>query len=100
MTLDPQVTLAILAMAVATYFTRIAGLIVLRHITLTPRIRAALDALPVAVLTAVITPTLFLTGPAETIAGLITAASAFRLPLVGTLAVGAISIVSIRWLIG
>ncbi|WP_342641957.1 AzlD family protein [Rhodoligotrophos ferricapiens] len=100
MSLDPDAALAIFAMAAATYLTRIAGLVVLRYVTLTPRVRAALDALPVAVLTAVVTPTLFLTGPAETIAGAITAIAAFRLPLLGTLIVGALAINAARWLIG
>lgn len=99
MTLDDANLLAIAAMAIATYITRIAGVVMLRYVPLTPRLRSALDALPVAVLTAVITPTLFLTGPAETLAGLITALAAFRLPLIGTLAVGAASIVAIRYLI-
>jgi uncharacterized membrane protein len=100
MTIDTANLLAIFAMAVATYITRIAGVVLLRYVTLTPRIRSALDALPVAVLTAVITPVMFLTGPAETLAGLITALAAFRLPLLGVLAVGAASIVCLRLLIG
>ncbi|WP_137392028.1 AzlD family protein [Rhodoligotrophos defluvii] len=100
MSVDPQALLAILAMAVATYLTRIAGLVVLRYVSLTPRVRAALDALPVAVLTAVVTPALFLTGPAETAAGLITIAAAFRLPLLATIVVGAVSIIAMRWLLG
>jgi len=99
MTLDDANLLAIFAMAVATYVTRIAGVVMLRFVTLTPRVKAALDALPVAVLTAVITPTVFMTGPAETIAGVLTGLAAFRLPLIGVLAVGAASIVAIRYLL-
>lgn len=100
MTLSPMTVLAIVSMGVATYLTRIGGLWLMRHLTLTPRIRAGLDAVPVAVLTAVITPALFLTGPAETAAGAVTALAALKLPLLGTIAVGVSAILAARFLIG
>ncbi|MGF7161372.1 putative membrane protein [Rhodoligotrophos appendicifer] len=100
MSVDSTTLFAILVMALATYATRVAGMLVLRFVTLTPRVQAGLEALPVAVLTAVITPVLFLTGPAETIAGAITALAAFRLPLLGTLVVGAAAILLMRAILG
>lgn len=100
MTLSLPTLLAILAMGTATYLTRIAGLWVLRHVALTPRVRSGLDAVPVAVLTAVITPTVFMTGPAEALAGLVTALAAFRLPLLAVVAIGVVAVVAARLAIG
>lgn len=89
--------IAICAMAVATYGTRIAGLYVMRFVAVKGRMRAALDALPPAILMAVIAPTVFTTGLAETIAAGITLAFALlRAPLVLTMAAGVGSVVVLR----
>ena len=82
MSLDPTTLLAILAMAVVTYSTRIAGLFVADRLVLTGRAKAAFDAIPPAVLVAVIAPTA-LTRMGEAIAAAITAVAATRLPLLG-----------------
>jgi uncharacterized membrane protein len=59
--------------------------------------KAALDALPPAVLMAVIAPVILATGPVETIAAAITAVVAFfRLPLAVTIVVGIVSVVALR----
>jgi uncharacterized membrane protein len=60
------------------------------------RSRAALDAMPPAILMAVVAPVAFATGPAETLAALITAVAAFRLPLVAAVAVGVAAVVLLR----
>lgn len=96
MTLDTTTLLAILAMAVVTYITRIAGLFVADRLVLTGRAKAAFDAIPPAVLVAVIAPTALTTGWAEAIAAAITAVAAFRLPLLATVAVGVASVVVLR----
>ncbi|MBF9233577.1 AzlD family protein [Microvirga alba] len=96
MTIDTTTLLAIIAMAVVTYFTRIAGLFVANRLVLRGRAKAAFDAIPPAVLVAVIAPTALTTGWAEAIAAAITAAAAFRLPLLGTVAVGVVSVVLLR----
>ena len=96
MTLDPTTLAAILAMALVTYATRIAGLFVADRLVLTGRAKAAFDAIPPAVLVAVIAPTALTTGWAEAIAAAITAVAAFRLPLLGTVAVGVVSVVVLR----
>ncbi|WP_114942972.1 AzlD family protein [Microvirga calopogonii] len=96
MNLDATTLLAILGMAVVTYFTRIAGLFVADRLVLTGRAKAAFDAIPPAVLVAVIAPTALTTGWAEAIAAAITALAAFRLPLLATVAVGVISVVLLR----
>ena len=99
MNLDTTTLIAILAMAAVTYFTRIAGLFVADRLVLTGRAKAAFDAIPPAVLVAVIAPTALTTGWAEAIAAAITAVVAFRLPLLGTVAVGVVAVVVLRNLI-
>lgn len=99
MTLDSATLLAILAMAVVTYLTRIAGLFIAGRLALTGRAKAAFDAIPPAVLIAVVAPTALATGWAETLAALITALAATRLPLLATIAVGVASVVALRALL-
>ena len=99
MNIDMTTLIAILAMAAVTYVTRIAGLFVADRLVLTGRAKAAFDAIPPAVLVAVIAPTALTTGWAEAIAAAITAVAAFRLPLLGTVAVGVVAVVVLRNLI-
>jgi uncharacterized membrane protein len=90
-------TLAIIGMAVATYATRASGLYLMRGVVVTGRLKAALDALPPAILMAVIAPTILTTGVAETSAAALTAVAAFmRLPLVVTVLIGVVSVVALR----
>lgn len=96
MSLDPITFAAILAMAAVTYVTRIAGLFVADRLVLTGRAKAAFDAIPPAVLVAVIAPTALATGWAETIAAGVTMLVAARLPLLATVAVGVVSVVLLR----
>lgn len=91
---------AIAGMAIATYLTRIAGLWVVRFLKVEGRARAALDAMPPAILMAVVAPVAFATGPAETIAAAITALAAFRVPLVAAVAVGVAAVVALRAVLG
>src|SRR6188508_230153 len=95
-TLDTTTFLAIVAMAAVTYITRIAGLFVADRLVLTGRAKAAFDAIPPAVLVAVIAPTALTTGWAETIAAAITVLAATRLPLLATIAVGVAAVVALR----
>jgi uncharacterized membrane protein len=87
--------LAILAMAVATYATRIGGMLLGGHLPKTGRVRQALDALPPAVLTAVIAPSV-IAGSAETIAAGATILAALRLPLIVAVLVGMGSVAILR----
>lgn len=100
MTLDAATSLAILAMALATYAVRAGGLLIAERLPQQGRVRAAMDALPPAVLSAVIAPTALATGPAETLAAIVTVVAAFRLPLIATVAIGVASVVVFRALIG
>lgn len=96
MSLDPLNLIAILGMAIVTYATRIAGLALAGRLDLSARAQAAFDAIPPAVLVAVIAPSALATGWAETGAALVAALAATRLPLLGVVAVGVIAVVGLR----
>lgn len=100
MKLDAANLAAIIAMALATYATRVSGLWLLRFVHVTPRMQAALDALPVAILTAVIAPALMKGGTADILAAGVTLLAASRLPLLATVILGVSSAVLLRHLIG
>lgn len=96
MSLDPINLLAFLGMAIVTYATRIAGLSLAGRLNLSPRAQAAFDAIPPAVLVAVIAPSALATGWAETAAAGIAALAATRLPLLAVVAVGVVAVVGFR----
>ncbi|MGO4438546.1 AzlD family protein [Rhizobium sp. RAF56] len=96
MTLDLHTLLAILAMAAATVFTRLSGLALIRYVGMDERSKTAIEAIPPAVLMAVIAPTAFATGWAETIACLLTALAARRLPMLASVALGVVSVAVLR----
>ncbi|MCM5556946.1 AzlD family protein [Pleomorphomonas sp. JP5] len=87
MTIDPVNFAAILAMGALTYFTRILGFLVADRLPKSGPVRVALDALPPAVLVAVIAP-IVMAGPIEAAAGVVVLVLALRLPLIATVAVG------------
>ena len=99
MTLDTLNLMAILGMAAVTYLTRIAGLALAGRLDLSPRAQAAFDAIPPAVLVAVIAPSALATGWAETGAALLAALAATRLPLLAVVAVGVLAVVGLRMMI-
>ena len=94
--LDTNTLLAILAMAAATILTRISGVFLIRFLSIGDEMREALDAIPPAVLMAVIAPTALATGWAETIACATTAIAALKLPLLPSVAVGVVTVVAMR----
>ena len=95
-TLDLDTLLAILAMAAATIFTRLSGIVLVRYLTISDETREALDAIPPAVLMAVIAPTALATGWAETIACVVTGLAALRLPLLLSVAIGVGTVAVLR----
>lgn len=100
MSLDSHTLLLIVLMGLATYGTRIAGYWLLRGRKVEGRMKAALDAVPPAILMAVIAPTVFLQGYAEMVAGAVTLISALmRLPLLVTILVGMVSVVVFRMML-
>ena len=97
---DWTALVAIAGMGLATYATRLSGFVLLAGLTVRGRWKAALDALPPAILMAVIAPAVFTSGPAEAIAGGVTAIAAYlRVPLVVSIVLGGASVVLLRlWL--
>jgi uncharacterized membrane protein len=94
---DPVTLLTIAGMALATYATRAGGFALMGFMNVKGRVKAALDAMPPAILMAVIAPTIFATGVAETLAAVITAIAAMaRLPLIAVVVIGVVSVVLLR----
>src|SRR5689334_15378431 len=56
MKLDPHFLLAIAAMAGASYSCRIAGYLLMGYIPITPRVQAALKAIPLGVMIGIVMP--------------------------------------------
>ena len=100
MRLDATTLLTSALRGLATYLTRVAGLLIAGRVRLAGRARAAFDAIPVAVLVAVIAPTLLTSSVAESLAGAVTILAATRLPLLGTVAVGIAAVVLLRLALG
>lgn len=92
-----DIYLTILGMGLATYATRLAGFWMLRGRVITGQFKAALEAVPPAILTAVIAPTVFLSGPVEMLAGAATLiAAVFRAPLLVTICIGVAMVAVLR----
>ena len=98
MTLSAPTILAIIGMAMVTYATRIGGLFFADKLLFKGKAKAAFDEIPAAVLVSVIAPAVLTTGPAETIAALITIFAARRLPLIAVVIVGVVAVVVLRLL--
>ncbi len=93
--------LAVLGMSLATYATRISGLLLLDGVAVEGRLKAALDAVPVSVMMAVITPTIIMTGWPERVTAIIVAGLAYvRAPLVLNILVGMGAVVILRFILG
>lgn len=91
----------ILAGALATYATRVGGHLVLSRLkTIPPRLDAALNAVPAAVLTTLVAPVVVSEGPAEILTLAIAVVAAYRLPFLVVFAIGWVTIVALRLLIG
>ena len=89
--------LAIAAMMVATYATRISGFLVGHWLPASGPVRRAFDALPVAVLSALIAPVI-LSGRAELAGAVVAAALAVRAPMLVALAGGIVTVALVRGL--
>lgn len=96
MTVDLATLVAILAMAAATVLTRLSGLVLIRHVSLEGSRRKAIESIPPAVLMAVVAPTAFAAGIAETLACAVTAFAALRLPMLVSVALGVASVAILR----
>ncbi|MEP9349735.1 AzlD domain-containing protein [Xanthobacter sp. KR7-225] len=76
--IDPGTLLAIGVMAAATIFNRTAGFFLMRLVPVTPRVRRVLDALPGAVLVALLVPSA-VKGDAAMLSGLAAALAVAKL---------------------
>lgn len=95
--LDAATLVAIAAMGCATYATRLAGYWLLQGRAIEGRLKVALDAVPPAILMAVIAPTVFLQGWPEVLAGAITfGAALLRMPLLVSILLGVGSVSVLR----
>jgi len=83
------VWIVIVLTGVVTYFTRSGGYFVLsRFKHLHPRVEAALEAVPGAVLIALVIPSALNNGSLEIVAMLVALAASFRFSAIGVLAIG------------
>jgi len=93
--------LIIVAGAVLTYLTRIGGHLVLsRFENVPPRVEAALDAVPAAVLTTLVAPELLSAGPAEIVALVAAGLVALRRGMLEMFLTGAIALIVLRQFMG
>jgi len=96
-----EITWIILAGAVLTYMTRFGGhLILSRFQTIPPRVLAALDAVPAAVMTTLFAPVALTTGWPETITMALVALVGLRFNIIALLITAGVSIVVLRSFFG
>jgi uncharacterized membrane protein len=74
---DNAFYLALAAMAVASYACRVAGYLLMGYVTITPRLEAALRAIPLGVMTGIVTPAAT-SGRVPELAGLVAVAVLMR----------------------
>ncbi len=97
MTTDLSTLLLILALGLGTYATRIGGHVILsRFDHLNPRVEAALDAVPAAVMTAIVAPLALTAGLAEALAAAAVVLASMRLPIHAVLVVGMAVVTGLR----
>ena len=96
MTLDPVHLLTLLGMAAVTLLFLVGGYILVRYVTPVGRVKVAMEAMPAAVLTALIVPMTLTTGLAESVAALVTVLAALRFPLIVAVCLGTAAVVALR----
>lgn len=98
--IDKLTVLTIVLMAMATYFTRVAGYLALRNRTLSPRLVRVMEAAPGCVLIAVIAPHFVAQRPADLIALAVTLLAASRFSMLPTVLIGVGCAAVLRHLLG
>lgn len=94
--LDIPTVTAILGMALVTWATRMTGYALARRIVIAGRAKAALEAMPPAILTAIIAPMAFSEGIPEAAAAAVTVLAALRLPTLVAVVAGVVTVVLLR----
>lgn len=97
---DPLNLAAIAGMALVTLVTRFAGYLAVGRFAVRGRLAAALESVPPAVLTSLVAPMAFATGPAETAAAALTILAAWKLPTLAAAAIGVGAVVALRATLG
>lgn len=85
--------LTIAGMALATYSSRAAGLLLMSRLSPGPRLTRFMQAMPGAILASIVAPSALTSGPADMAASAVTALAAWRfgnLPLAMAVGVGAV----------
>lgn len=83
--------------AIVTYLTRISGHVILsRFDTIHPRVEAGLNAVPAAVVTAIVVPAVISGGWAEIITIIVATLASLRLSMMQVFFLGWISIIALR----
>ena len=100
MRIDPATLATWVGMMAVTYASRAGGYWIIRRFSVGGRLKAGLEAVPLAVLTALIAPTVLATGPAESLAALATLLLAWRLPVLAAILGGVAAVVLLRGLFG
>jgi uncharacterized membrane protein len=98
---DATFYLAIAGMAVASYACRIAGFLLMGYVPITPRLEAALRAMPIGVMTGIVAPSIA-SGQPPQIAGLLAVALVMKLTGsdIAAAVAGAAVVALGRWLLG
>ncbi len=95
---DGYLVAAVIGMGMATYGSRLAGYWLLRDVAITGRWKAALDAVPPAILMAVIAPSVFLGTWMEWVAAALTLGAALmRAPLLVSILLGVGTVAVLRY---
>jgi uncharacterized membrane protein len=90
----------ILGMCIATYITRASGYFIASRFDMTPRFKAALSGVPVAIIVSIIAPELLKGSLAESISAVVVAFLAYRkFGLLTCLGVGIIAINFFRYIL-
>ena len=87
---------AILGMSAVTLLTRYTGYLLVGRFAVRGRLAAALEAMPGAMLISIIAPSLFLTGPAEAVSGLVTGVISWRWGMLPAIIGGVLCVVALR----
>ncbi|MGF9563955.1 AzlD family protein [Neorhizobium sp. JUb45] len=101
LSIDPNTALLIVVAAIATYFTRIGGYILMSSMKqIPPRLESALNAVPAAVLTTLVAPPFVYGGWDIKIAMVVALVVGLRFPGLTLLAVGWAAVMAARYGLG
>lgn len=90
----------ILTLAALTYATRFGGHVILsRFKRINPRLEVALDAVPAAVITALVVPAAFMTGLPEFVGAALAVILSFRLSMLSAVILSAATVAALRYLL-